>query len=557
MNSTRIRRGLVVLVVLLLGLSLVAPVAVATGPHDGDTTTGDSFGDDLTGSSSSDTTDGSDGDASSGSSDDGSLSDSDSDSSDDGSLSDSDSDSDSDDDGSLSNADSDSDSESGDDGSLSDSDSSDDGSLSDSDSDSNDDGMESDDETLLGSTTEELSLEERLSALATGSTDEESSPVSGSADGVSSLDGGTVSEADLVDVNTVSSPTDTSYEVELVDLASDGTALLEVTASGATTDGLATTAETVGDTVAASSDRFTTGASGTTDATGDTARVESTGPVAGSDDAAAVDSGSGSGSDAPDAGSGSNSDALRNAIGGGVPVSGDDLPGGPAGAGAVVGLAGAAAAVAARQSGAFSGMGGSLATTTRTAAASVPGTGHLDRLVRMLAPFRYSRYDDSDPLEHEAREAMFEVVEDSPGTYLSEIADRAGIPLSTARHHIRVLEREDLVSGAKVRGKRRFYPAHTEGVELAAAMNDDSTAAVIDALARLGAASVSDLADELGKDPSTVTHHVQRLEEDEVVVRERDGRAVMNKLTAAARTMLEPDERAAGPAAAGEAMASD
>jgi DNA-binding MarR family transcriptional regulator len=548
MNSTRIRRGLVVLVVLLLGLSLVAPVAVAVGPHDDDTTTGDSFGDGLTDSSSSDTTD----DSESDSSDDGSLSDSDSD--DDGSLSDSDSDSDTDsdssssDDGSLS--DSDSDSESSDDSSLSDSDSSssDDGSFSDSDSGSNDGSADStsdqDGETLLESAPEELSLDDRLDPFATGS-----------ADDASSLDGGTVSEADLVDVNTVSSPTETAYEVELVDLASDGTALLEVTAGGATTDGLTTTAETVGDAVAASGDRFTTGTSGTTDATGEAARVESTEPVAGSDDSAAVDSGpdgeAGAGEDGADSG------GARNAMGGGVPVSGDDLPGGPAGAGAVVGLAGAAAAVAARQSGAFSGMGGSLAATTRTAAASVPGASHLDRLVRMLAPFRYSRYDDSDPLEHDAREAMFEVVEESPGTYLSEIAERADIPLSTARHHIRVLEREDLVSGAKVRGKRRFYPAHTDGVELAAAMNDDSTAAVIDALARLGAASVSDLADELGKDPSTVTHHVQRLEEDEVVVRERDGRAVMNKLTAAARTMLEPDERAAEPAAAGEAMASD
>ena len=182
--------------------------------------------------------------------------------------------------------------------------------------------------------------------------------------------------------------------------------------------------------------------------------------------------------------------------------------------------------------------------------------GVFDRLFRMLAPFRYSRYDDSDPLEHDARADVYEVVNEAPGAYLSEVAEEADLPLSTARHHIRVLEREDLVSGAKVRGKRRFYPAYTQGIELAAALNDEATAAVIDAVSRLGASSVSDLADELGRDPSTVSHHLKRLAEDGIVVRERDGRAVMNRLSAEARTALDPGTES--PATdAGEAMASD
>ena len=119
---------------------------------------------------------------------------------------------------------------------------------------------------------------------------------------------------------------------------------------------------------------------------------------------------------------------------------------------------------------------------------------------------------------------------------------------------MKVLEREDLVSGAKLRGKRRFYPAYAEGVELAAALNDDSTASIIDALARLGAASVSDLADDLGRDPSTISHHLQRLEADSIIVREREGRAVMNTLSPEARTALEP-ETTPRPDEAGEALA--
>jgi predicted transcriptional regulator len=247
------------------------------------------------------------------------------------------------------------------------------------------------------------------------------------------------------------------------------------------------------------------------------------------------------------------------------PLGGSDAGSSPLPPGPTAGLALGAGALAAAGVGRnaavaptlLTNLGSSLGSALTASLAPIAGRASvLDRLIRMLAPFRYSRYDDSDPLEHDARADVYEVVNEAPGAYLSEVAEEADLPLSTARHHIRVLEREDLVSGAKVRGKRRFYPAYTQGIELAAALNDEATAAVIDAVARFGAASVSDLATELGRDPSTVSHHLKRLAEDDIIVRERDGRAVMNKLSSEARTALDPG--AESPATeAGEAMASD
>lgn len=213
----------------------------------------------------------------------------------------------------------------------------------------------------------------------------------------------------------------------------------------------------------------------------------------------------------------------------------------PMPAGAAFGV-GAVAAAAVARSGILSGMTSFGATL---AGALVPvstrSSALLDRLTRLFIPLRYSRYDDSDPLDHEAREAVFGVVKERPGAYLSEVAKRAGLPLSTTRHHIRVLEREDLVSGAKVRGKRRFYPANTSGIELTAALNDEATAAVLDAIARLSGASVSDLANNLGRDPSTISYHLQRLADDDIIVREREGRSVMNRLAPEIRSALEPE----------------
>lgn len=183
------------------------------------------------------------------------------------------------------------------------------------------------------------------------------------------------------------------------------------------------------------------------------------------------------------------------------------------------------------------------------------GRSALDRLVRLVYPLRYSKYDDSDPLDHDTRRRVHDVVEADPGTYLSAVSERAGVPLSTARHHVRILEREGMLASAKVRGKRRFYPSGANEVELAAAIDDGATASVLDALARLGPCSVAVLADELGRDSSTVTYHLQRLEEDGLVERERDGRSVVNRLSEAGRTAFAPEgaERPAARAVTGPA----
>jgi DNA-binding transcriptional ArsR family regulator len=52
---------------------------------------------------------------------------------------------------------------------------------------------------------------------------------------------------------------------------------------------------------------------------------------------------------------------------------------------------------------------------------------------------------------------------------------------------------------------------------------------VLEALAE-SADSVSGLADRIDRDPSTVSHHLSRLEDDGLIHREREGQAVTNRL---------------------------
>lgn len=159
----------------------------------------------------------------------------------------------------------------------------------------------------------------------------------------------------------------------------------------------------------------------------------------------------------------------------------------------------------------------------------------------MLLLLGYSRYDDSSPLENDVRRRVFEHIERSPGVHVSALAEVTDASRSTVRYHVRVLEREGLVFGEKIRGKRRFFPVGSDDPELTAALHDDATASVLDAVARIGPANVSQLAEDLDRTPGTVSYHLSRLEAADLVEQEREGGSVLTRLTGTARAHMDDD----------------
>jgi DNA-binding transcriptional ArsR family regulator len=150
----------------------------------------------------------------------------------------------------------------------------------------------------------------------------------------------------------------------------------------------------------------------------------------------------------------------------------------------------------------------------------------------------YSRFDDSDPLNSDLRARLYETVAESPGTYLSELAATADVPVSTVRYHVRVLEREGVVETERIRGKRRLFPGNAATGPLDAALNDASTEPILRAVRREEPVSVSGLADSVDRAASTVSYHLARLEDADLVERARDGTSVRVSLTPATRAAL-------------------
>jgi DNA-binding transcriptional ArsR family regulator len=330
----------------------------------------------------------------------------------------------------------------------------------------------------------------------------------------------------------------TSYTGNQLTTLTETTESATTDLTGGTTDAV-TTLE--GGTVESTTDAaLTNGSIDDATASGAAARVDGdeTTPAGGTGGDAADGSGAADGSDGPgDERSLATAGSPLTTLGvGDLPASED----GATGVGLSALLLGAVGA-AVRQASLAGGSGAGTTVARAGATALANGDGPLSRLARMLSLFRYSRYDDSDPLELNARRQVYEAISEQPGEPITAISERADVNLSTARHHVKVLRREELVATARVRNCERFYPAGTDDVELAAAMADECTADIIDALVRLEPASVSGLAEDVDRSPSTVTHHLQKLEDDGIVVRERNGRSVENKLSEAASAALDPE----------------
>ena len=178
---------------------------------------------------------------------------------------------------------------------------------------------------------------------------------------------------------------------------------------------------------------------------------------------------------------------------------------------------------------------------------------------RAFVLFRYRSRDGSDPLEHETRARIHDLVAESPGRTLSDLSTELDTPLSTVRHHVKILERERVVVTRKLRGNRRLYPLGAENAELVAALREDSSAAVLAALHEQGRATVGDVVDRVEKSYSTVSYHLSRLADEGLVVQEREGRTTVSRLDPAVESLLDaPDEpRCAGAESAGREASAD
>lgn len=159
----------------------------------------------------------------------------------------------------------------------------------------------------------------------------------------------------------------------------------------------------------------------------------------------------------------------------------------------------------------------------------------------------HSRSDGTDPLEHDLRKELHDDIHQTSGTYVSDLRETYDIHRSTLRYHLDVLERRGLVSSDTIFGQLWYAPAGSDGNELRAALTNDTIGELVDSIALLEPVSVTDLASEVERSPSTVSYHLERLEYEGVIEQERRSTTVLSRLASDVRTEFESLEDSADP----------
>lgn len=124
----------------------------------------------------------------------------------------------------------------------------------------------------------------------------------------------------------------------------------------------------------------------------------------------------------------------------------------------------------------------------------------------------YSRLARDEVLDQGTRMRVYTAIEHNPGITFTRLRRTLGLSTGVLYHHLRMLERHDLVRSRRLGVHRAFHRTGTPPAEIAAPLTS-AQSRVLAELALVGVADRSTLAARLGVSPQNVSHHTKRLAE--------------------------------------------
>lgn len=138
----------------------------------------------------------------------------------------------------------------------------------------------------------------------------------------------------------------------------------------------------------------------------------------------------------------------------------------------------------------------------------------------------YSRIDADELLENETRAELYGLIQEEPGLSMQELSDRTGNGWGTVVYHLERLEENDYVMSRPSGNARRFYTTgdiDSGEAEIMALLQEDTPGRIVRTLLEEPGLNGRELADRLDLAPSTVSKHVTRLQDAEIVSEDPDG----------------------------------
>jgi len=136
-------------------------------------------------------------------------------------------------------------------------------------------------------------------------------------------------------------------------------------------------------------------------------------------------------------------------------------------------------------------------------------------------------------LELDTRRKIYDVVNESPGCHFREIERRSGLTTGSVKHHLDFLARNGLIKVEKKDQKLRYYPNSftTDNKKLMALLRQKSIRNILITIMTCSNCNHIVITKKVKLSASTVSWHLKKLEDADVIEPIKKGRKTYYKLT--------------------------
>ena len=163
------------------------------------------------------------------------------------------------------------------------------------------------------------------------------------------------------------------------------------------------------------------------------------------------------------------------------------------------------------------------------------------KLVFAILGFRI--VDHSNVVGVLKRKHIYAFIKASPGTCISELANNMGLNRGTLRHHLKILEADNMVEAHSDHGKVRYFQNNSTYEEkeklVISALQNEMTRRIISKILDEECNTNRDLAQTTGISKGTVTWHIKQLKELDLIEENQVGRSTMYNINPAYRDTIE------------------
>lgn len=161
------------------------------------------------------------------------------------------------------------------------------------------------------------------------------------------------------------------------------------------------------------------------------------------------------------------------------------------------------------------------ASTPVPGSSTTPVTAMSTGLAALAAGLLYHRIGRSEVLENPLRRRIYETVIDEPGGTTTDYAEKVDADRTTARYHLDMLARCDLVVAERLRGHRRFFENHgrydARTRRVVAHLRNGTTREMIRTLLEEPELTYAELGRRVGISKSATYRKVEQLQDLDVV----------------------------------------